>query len=463
MQTYHDWRDAFKTQKQELTLNHLEINGQIPTWLKGAFISTGPGDYEIKGQHANHWFDGYAILKGFYFEDSKVSFKNRHLLSDVYLKNEFLTKTRNFDHPQSDYIQQRLKAIEKEQVEFDNGNVSVAQLGDEAIAMTEVVPKVTFDKETLHTKGHLNYSANFMSHSELAHPCIDPLTHNRINVAIEYGKTTVYRIYRFDTQNRQKVLLAEYHSEIPFYMHSFCVTENYFVLLQSPLILDFSNPDVAFEEMLKYHDHAPSQFIVIHRDSKKVTHIPTDAFVCFHQANAYDVENTLTLDLCCYQAKEAYDILYFDKLMQKAKEAPTYLNRFEINVENQTIIKNKIHDFSCDFPKVNEKGFAGKPYQYLYSCRLSTEGNFIDGLLKADMKTKKTNIFEKPNCYFGEPVFVSNPNASQEDDGVILSLGYDASSHQSFVTVLNAEDFEVMAQAYLPTFMPFGLHGDFFA
>lgn len=468
MHSYQDWRDGFKSQENELTLDSLDIQGQVPRWLNGAFISTGPGNFNMQGKHATHWFDGYAMLKGFYIKEEKVSFRNRLLLSDTYLHDELISqphKLASFNHPQKDYILNRIEELKNNEYYYDNGNVNVCQLGDSGVAMTEVPSKVTFDLNTLDTIGHLDFDSGFGSHTELAHPTFDPISKELVNVACIYGEKTEYIIYRFDEHNHSKIECARYRSDLPFYLHSFCITEHYFILLQTPLLLDLSDPDAPFEEMLVYQENTPTQFIVIDRNTRKASSYPTDPFVCFHQANAFEKENRLILDLCCYQAKEGYDSLNFSNIYTKKAEAPTYLTRYDLELESGSVTTEKMCALSCDFPRLNTRQFSGRQYQYNYLARIDVKegkSDFINGLIKINMDNKKVKIWEKNACYCSEPIFVAKPDAQNEDEGVVLSVVFNALDNISFLLILDAQRFEPIAQANLPTFMPFGLHGDWF-
>ena len=114
MPNYHDWRDCFQSQKQQLELQSIDIKGKIPAWVNGAFISTGPADFEVEGKHADHWFSGYAMLKGFYIKDGQVSFRNRFLLSDEYIHKELTNhpeKISKYSASEQAYIKKRLETF----------------------------------------------------------------------------------------------------------------------------------------------------------------------------------------------------------------------------------------------------------------------------------------------------------------------------------------------------------------
>ena len=53
------------------------------------------------------------------------------------------------------------------------------------------------------------------------------------------------------------------------------------------------------------------------------------------------------------------------------------------------------------------------------------------------------------------------PGGTEEDDGVILSVVFDASAGYSFLLVINATSFTEVARAAVPHAIPYGLHGTF--
>ena len=65
-------------------------------------------------------------------------------------------------------------------------------------------------------------------------------------------------------------------------------------------------------------------------------------------------------------------------------------------------------------------------------------------------------------CYPGEPVFVADPGANEEGEGVLLSVVLDARRGTSFLLVLDAHSLAEIARAECPHHIPFSFHGNFF-
>lgn len=78
------------------------------------------------------------------------------------------------------------------------------------------------------------------------------------------------------------------------------------------------------------------------------------------------------------------------------------------------------------------------------------------------MEAQTTALWQAPQAYPGEPVFVGGPDAEAEDEGVVLSVVLDAAAAQSYLLVLNAQSFTEQARVVLPHVMPFHFHGQYF-
>jgi torulene dioxygenase len=70
-------------------------------------------------------------------------------------------------------------------------------------------------------------------------------------------------------------------------------------------------------------------------------------------------------------------------------------------------------------------------------------------------------IWRENDCVPGEPIFVPSPNATEEDDGVVLSMVLDARSVKSMLIVLNAKDMNEIARPELDIVFPLGFYGVF--
>lgn len=113
-----------------------------------------------------------------------------------------------------------------------------------------------------------------------------------------------------------------------------------------------------------------------------------------------------------------------------------------------------------EFPQINYERYNGRPYRYFYSCGFGHV--FSDSLLKMDVHTKELKVWRYPGLFPSEPVFVASPKATEEDDGVVLSVIITPREEKStFLLVLDAKTFTELGRAEVPVNIPYGTHGVF--
>src|SRR5687768_4752151 len=75
---------GFETLEEETRIDSLPVEGELPPWLAGSLLRTGPAKFEVGERQMRHWFDGLAMLHRFAFADGEVSYANRFLESKAY-------------------------------------------------------------------------------------------------------------------------------------------------------------------------------------------------------------------------------------------------------------------------------------------------------------------------------------------------------------------------------------------
>ena len=122
---------GFTTLEQEVVVDELPLGGELPPWLSGSLLRTGPAKFEIGAQRMRHWFDGLAMLHRFTVDEGGVSYGNRFLESRSYrsareqgrmVYGEFAT-----DPCRS--LFKRVQTLFSPGALPDNANINVARLG----------------------------------------------------------------------------------------------------------------------------------------------------------------------------------------------------------------------------------------------------------------------------------------------------------------------------------------------
>ncbi|HEY5235300.1 MAG TPA: carotenoid oxygenase family protein [Rhabdochlamydiaceae bacterium] len=451
----------------EVSHQPCRVQGQIPAWLSGTLLRNGPAKFTADGKRVGSWFDGLAMLNAFEFTPQEVFYTNRFIRSNHY---EIMVKqgTLNFsgfaqDPCAAKFKDQKTVYVPKAAENVVNANVNITKYADKMVALTEIPLPVAFDPKTLDTLGVFDYQDK-LPHSktwESAHPHHD--AGENINYFVQFGEKSTYVIWKMKDGASSREALAEIPVDLPSYMHSFAVTENYVVLVEFPFVVDPTHlqPGKAFISNYQWKPERGTLFLVVVRKTGQVvSRIKTEPFFAFHHANAYDKEGTIYIDIITYPNADVMGIIAKTEEGGNNKNLLTQLQRFTITTKTQKIAQETIFDQTVEMPTVPD-AMASKDYRYCYtsSNQFPTSEKEMRPLYKIDVKNKMSKSWVEEGCFAGEPIFVPRPGAESEDDGVVLSLVLDFDHHRSFLLILDGQNFTELARAEAPHAIPVGLHG----
>ncbi|XP_070761520.1 carotenoid-cleaving dioxygenase, mitochondrial-like isoform X1 [Enoplosus armatus] len=295
----------------------------------------------------------------------------------------------------------------------------------------------------------------------------------------------------------------------PSYYHSFAMSENYVVFIEQPIKMDLLKivtgklRGKSISDGFLWDPKLNTIFHLIHKQTGKVssTKYLAKPLSTFHQINAYEEGGFLIIDMCASddgQAITNYNVQNLRKSGEALDEVYNTLcrvfpRRFVLplnvdhdapyeqnlnNLPNSTascirIAKSKVfcthedlhgedlHQYGgLEFPQINYNKYNTRSYRYFYGCGFRHLVG--DTLIKMDLHGKHMKVWEQPGLYPSEPVFVPSPNATEEDDGVVLSVVITPNKDKStFLLVLDAKTFEELGRAAVPVNIPYGFHGMF--
>jgi carotenoid cleavage dioxygenase-like enzyme len=116
-----------------------------------------------------------------------------------------------------------------------------------------------------------------------------------------------------------------------------------------------------------------------------------------------------------------------------------------------------------ELPRIDYDRCAGRPYRIVWGAGRTPGSDFLDSIVRIDIASRAARTWSTYGCYPGEPVFVAEPGAAEEGEGVLLSVVLDARRGTSFLLVLDAHSLAEIARAECPHHIPFSFHGNFFA
>ncbi len=462
---------GFSTTEQELCVDRLPVRGQIPTWLQGSLIRNGPGTFQVGEERYRHWFDGLAMLHRFSFREGQVAYANKFLNGQAYRAAQ---QTGRIVYPEfatdpQRSLWDRIKGIFSPKV-TDNAKINVAQLAGRYLALAETPIQVAFDPHTLETLGTFSYGSGQAGQMTTAHPQFDVERDQAYNLEIHFHRVSHYRFYQV-TGDGSSRLVASLPVKQPAYMHSFGLSPNYFILTEFPLVVNPLSLMLWLKPYIENYRWQPERgtlfWVVDRRTGELVGRYQSEPFFAFHHVNAFELGDELIVDLVAYPDAGALDAYYLERLESQDPDIPFgQLRRYRIPLQGQRASHEPLSSACMELPHFDYWRFNMNPdYRFVYAVSIAPQNrqSFYDQLVKVDVQTGQEWGWAEADCYPGEPVLVSAPGSSAEDEGVILSVVLDAAKGCSFLLVLDAQTFTARARAEIPHPVLFGYHGAFFS
>uniref|UniRef100_A0AAX7V7M4 Retinoid isomerohydrolase RPE65 n=1 Tax=Astatotilapia calliptera TaxID=8154 RepID=A0AAX7V7M4_ASTCA len=499
------------------------ITGVIPSWLGGSLLRMGPGLFEVGDEHFQHLFDGQALIHKFDLKNGQVTYYRKFIRTDAYVRamtenrvviTEFGTAA--YPDPCKNIFSRFFTYFRGIEV-TDNCLVNVYPIGEDFYAVTETNYITKVDPDSLETLKKVDLCKYLSVNGVTAHPHTER-DGTLYNIGNCFGKnmSLAYNIVKIppvpkdksDPIEKSQVLVQLPSSERlkPSYVHSFGMTDNYFVFVEQPVkinLLKFLSA-WSFRGATYMDCFEPNASMGVGRSvlecwSYKHLHkFRTSAFNLFHHINAYEDEGFIVVDLCAWKGHEfVYNYLYlanvkeeWEEVKKAAARAPQpevrrYVLPLDIHREDRgknlvslsyTTATAVLHSdgtiwlepevlFSgprqaFEFPQINYSKCCGKKYSFAYGLGLN---HFIpDRIVKLNVQTKETWVWQEEDSYPSEPLFVPSPGATEEDDGVLLSIVVKPGAQRpGSLLVLDARNLTELARAEVNTIIPITLHGTY--
>lgn len=259
----------------------------------------------------------------------------------------------------------------------------------------------------------------------------------------------------------------------PPFMHSYGVTPNYVVM---PLDLGMGvDPNCTTPGLLCGLVAQWQGIHVIDKDGT-VTIFDTEPFYHVHIVNAFENATGVSLDVGAYDqapftVSGALDIdMYLNKTTRDANPVRAVMRRVHMHFAGPLAGKATYQTFSkipgshTDFFRLNP-GYIGLPYCYYYGTQWWHDSMSYANMaiMKHDLCTDTTTYWTGTDHYVGEPFFIPNPDAVDEDDGVVVFVALDGPNRRSKFVTIDAKTMQEVdgTEVHLGTHIPFTAHGNF--
>jgi len=248
-------------------------------------------------------------------------------------------------------------------------------------------------------------------------------------------------VYKMDPKEPLKrVEIAQIKTDYMAYVHGIAVTEDYIVVYQNPLSFDvpgmMEGKDMEHCMKLNADKHAIVHAVKI--SDGTVHSIDTGSWsLTLHFGNAYQPD----ADTIVFTAPGFFDsslnpfmLLDFDNLDTKekliSKNQGARYSKYTLNLKDDTLASETLITYENgvgDVPNYNSK-FMYKKNKYHYLLESWTpntlDENYAWPIAKFDEESKKVVARWGIGKMVGsqEPRFIPNPNGTEEDDGLILTM-----------------------------------------
>lgn len=452
----------------EFQLKELDIEGSIPSWLYGSFVSVGPAKFEIGEHRAKHWLEGFAMIHRFSFKNGHVSYANRFL--ETTYSTESIEKGKfsanSASDPNASYFSRLAAALSSsnDRPPYDNANINIIQHGNCCMALTETPHAVVYDTRTLKTKGLCVYKDDLEPHVSTAHPLIDKETGDLYNVATTYAKKSTVTVYKMNQGTMNRIPLTTFSASYPSYMHSFAMSKRYLIITEIPFVVnpyDLVLSGKPYIENFQWKPRQKTKITVINKSNGAILRTyELPPFFTFHHINAYDTGSQVVVDLITLPDSSHMRSFFFDQHNVNFPQGTVSRIMLDLNSSNAKM--SSLSPIPLEMPRISPL-VIGKQYRYLYGLNSSYDNGYYDRIIKLDITNEKYTGWHQDYCYVSESVFVPRPDGESEDDGVVISTILNTQTENSSLILLDGITFKLIAQVQLPHHIPFTTHSTYLA
>ncbi len=480
-----DWQGGNQALKEEFDYAITDIEGEIPAELEGTLFRNIPAMLDVNGHEVHHPFDADGMICKVTFSDGKAHFRNRYVRTQGYCKEQ----------QKGEIAYRGVFGTEKPGGQLANAfdfrlknvaNTNVYYWGGKLLALWEASHPYRLDPHTLETIGIETLNGALEEGTPFAaHPMIDPGTRNSpedeqkdeqkdtepryVTFGIRaLGVATRLNIYELN--DSAEVVKHSAHILPGFaFMHDFAITPNYCIFFQNPVNFNpfpFALGKKGPAECMEFRKDDPTTVWIISRhNSADVRKLKVSSGFVFHHANAFEDGDEIVVDSVAYADFPSISHNLSFKEVDFDEVPSSQLWRYRFNLETKETQRQQIETRACDFPYINP-AYISRRHRWIYLAAAAPEeaNGPNQVVMKINADTGEQHLYSfAPRGFVGESVFVARPGSTQEDDGWLLVVVYDAEHKRSDVVILDAQKIEAgaIARLHLKHHLPYGLHGSF--
>ena len=451
---------AWAPVSDEVTLDNIEVIGEVPKDLNGTYYRNGPNPkFEPQGRH--HVFDGDGMIHSAEFSNGKVTYRNKYI-ETLGLQAEDkagkaiwpgLMDRPDRTLPEGWGSDGWLKDNSNTDLVVHNGQVLSLfyQSGDGYL----------MDPKTLAPRGRLDLNSMGVR-SISAHSMVDE--HTGELLFFDYSTKAPYMTYGVLSSTGELTHHVPIELPGPRLPHTLAFTENYTILMDLPLFWD--------TELLKrdihkvvFYPELQSRFGIIKRygAGDSISWFNADPAYIYHICTAREEGSKIILDGCRMESPAPPpEVLDKKSRLEAWTSNNARLYRWNFDLGTGDTQEEWRDDRHSEFPLVSGQ-HLGYDARYSYNALIDQHSKTLrfSGIAKYNLDSTAADTYDFGHGKFGsESPFAARDNSKAEDDGYVVSFVGDENSDCGEIQIFDAANISdgPVGRVLLPVRVPPGFH-----
>ncbi len=457
---------AFAPTAVEYEAEDLEIEGELPRDLYGAYVMNGPSQRFEPINDRYHYYDGDAMLRAIYFRDGRASFRQKWLRNGAFVVEEKAGKAiwpgiagpYDFRLPGSP-----IKDVSNTDVIFFNGKIlSLWHMSGDPYCV---------DPLTLETTGRERLGGK-LTHSLSAHSKTDPISKQMF--FFNYQDEPPYMSYGMANPDGTLAFDIPVDLAGPRSPHDMGLTENYAILHDLPF---YHNVDILKRHgrrVMEFHRDQPARFGLIDRygRSDKVQWFEAEPCYILHIANSWEDGDWVHMIGCRQEdpmpGKDPADRHLASMMSYRRRSHVMY--RWSFNTRTGATREGMLDDANSEFPTVNNNLVGLKSrYSFNQIIPVAKDGEMegrcqtFNAMVRYDLEGGATQRYEYGAGVYGSEAPVAPARGAGRTAGECkaypVSFVVDSNDWSAACLVFDAADItRPIAKVKIPRRISIGFH-----
>ncbi len=452
---------AWTPMHNEYNATDMEVIGTIPKDIDGVYVRTGENPiHEPIGRY--HPFDGDGMIHVMSFKNGIAEYRNRFVRTKAFYAEQEAGRSLWAGLMEPPHRSERPGWGAQEWLKDASSTDVVVHAGKILSTFYQCGEAYRLDPYTLEQYGVESWTP---LDGVSAHAKVDEATGELL--FFNYSKHAPYMHYGVVGVDNKLKHYTPISLKGPRLPHDMAFSENYSILNDMPLFWD---PELLKKNLhaVKFHPELPTRFAVIPRYGKQedIRWFEAAPTYVLHWLNAYEEGDELVLDGYFQEQPEppsfatapsgyARMMAYLDQHLMLPK-----LHRWRFNLRTGETHEERLDDRILEFGMINQR-YAGKKYRYAYSAIPEPGWFLFKGFVKHDLATGRSSSYElEPQRFASEAPFAPRLNATDEDDGYLVSFVNDLNDRSSECILIDAKRIEdgPVCRIKLPEMICAGTH-----